>query len=105
MTPLPQVGSKRRLAAVNNFGFAGGNMTMILKEALIRNTTDAYPPLTDIIAVTAETKGSLTGHLKCFTAHLDAHPDIPLANLSYTTTARRQQHRYRVAITIFEDHL
>ncbi|SLM39055.1 polyketide synthase [Lasallia pustulata] len=98
MTPWPQVPGKRRLAAVNNFGAAGGNTTMVLEEAPIRDITEADPRQTHVIAVSAKTKGSLAGNIERLIAHLDAHPDINLAELSYTTTARRYQHSHRVAI-------
>ena len=98
MTPWPQVPGKRRLAAVNNFGAAGGNTTMVLEEAPIRDITEIDPRQTHIIAVSAKTKRSLAGNIKRLVAHLDAHPNINLADLSYTTTARRYQHSHRVAI-------
>lgn len=102
MTHWPQVPGKRRLVAVNNFGAAGGNTTMVLEEASIRNITETDPRPIHIIAVSAKTKGSLAGNIERLIAHLDAHPDINLANLSYTTTARRYQHSYRVAIATSE---
>ena len=98
MTPWQQVPGKKRVAAVNNFGAAGGNTTMILEEAPIRDITETDPRPIHIIAVSAKTKGSLAGNIERLIAHLDAHPDINLANLSYTTTARRYQHSYRIAV-------
>ncbi|KAL5345167.1 Non-reducing polyketide synthase PKS8-1 [Pseudogymnoascus australis] len=98
MTPWPQTSSKKRLAVVNNFGAAGGNTTMVLEEAPIRRISEADPRNTHIIAVSAKTKGSLTGNIERLLAHLDAHPNINLADLSYTTTARRYHHTNRIAI-------
>ena len=94
----PHVPGKRRLAAINNFGAAGGNTTMILEEAPNRDITEIDPRHTHVVAVSAKTKGSLAGNIKHLIAHLDAHPDINIADLSYTTTARRYQHSHRVAI-------
>lgn len=98
MTPWPQVSGKRRLAAINNFGAAGGNTTMVLEEAPVRNITENDQRQTQVIAVSAKTKGSLAGNIERLIAHIDAHPYLNLADLSYTTTARRYQHSYRVAI-------
>ncbi|KFZ02364.1 hypothetical protein V500_00253 [Pseudogymnoascus sp. VKM F-4518 (FW-2643)] len=98
MTPWPRTSSKKRLAVVNNFGAAGGNTTMVLEEAPTREISEADPRNTHIIAVSAKTKGSLTDNIERLLAHLDAHPDINLADLSYTTTARRYHHTNRVAI-------
>ncbi|KAF2178414.1 putative polyketide synthase [Zopfia rhizophila CBS 207.26] len=98
MTPWPQVPGKKRIAAVNNFGAAGGNTTMVLEEAPLREITETDPRQTHIITVSAKTQVSLAGNIERLIAHLDAHPDINLADLSYTTTARRYQHSHRVAI-------
>ena len=98
MTPWLQVPGKRRLAAVNNFGAAGGNTTIVLEEAPIRDITETDPRQTHIIALSAKSKGSLSGNIERLIAHLDANPDINLADLSYTTTARRYHHTHRVAI-------
>lgn len=72
---------------------------MVLEEASIRNITETDPRPIHIIEVSAKTKGLLARNIERLIAHLDAHPVINLANLSYTTTARRYQHSYRVAIT------
>lgn len=98
MTPWTPVTGKKRLAAVNNFGAAGGNTTMVLEEAPIRHITETDPRPTHIIAISAKTKGSLAGNIERMIAHLNEHPDINLADLSYSTTARRYQHSHRVAI-------
>ncbi|OBT74264.1 Type I Iterative Polyketide synthase (PKS) [Pseudogymnoascus sp. 05NY08] len=99
MTPWPQTSSKKRLAIVNNFGAAGGNTTMVLEEAPTRDISESDPRNTHIIAVSAKTKGSLTGNIERLIAYLDANPDANLADLSYTTTARRNHHTHRVAIS------
>jgi monodictyphenone polyketide synthase len=98
MTPWPQTTGKRRLAAINNFGAAGGNTTMLLDEAPFRNITESDPRQNHVIAVSAKTKVSLVGNIERLIAYIDAYPDLNLADLSYTTTARRYQHTYRVTI-------
>ena len=98
MTSWPQVPGKRRLAAVNNFGAAGGNTVMVLEEPPIRVITETDPRQTHIVAVSAKITRSLAGNIERLIAHLDAHPETNLADLSYTTTARHYQHSHRVAI-------
>ncbi|KAJ5655746.1 type I iterative polyketide synthase [Penicillium longicatenatum] len=98
MTPWPQVSGKKRLAVINNFGAAGGNTMMVLEEAPAREITETDPRKTHIVAVSAKVKASLAGNIERLIAHLDANPDINLADLSYTTTARRYHHTHRVAI-------
>ncbi|KAL5041470.1 hypothetical protein BDW71DRAFT_217836 [Aspergillus fruticulosus] len=98
LTSWPHVSGKKRLVAVNNFGAAGGNTTMVLEEAPVRDITEADPRQTHIITVSAKVKASLAGNIERLIAYLDDHPDISLADLSYTTTARRYHHTHRVAI-------
>lgn len=97
-TAWPQVPGKKRLAAVNNFGAAGGNTTMLLEEAPTRQITEADPRENHVVAISAKTKASLAGNIERLIAHIDANPDISLADLAYSTTARRYQHSFRVAI-------
>ena len=79
MKPRLQISGKKRLVAVNNFGAAGGNATMVLEEASIRNITETDPRPIHIIVVSAKTKGLLAGNIERLIAHLDAHPVINLA--------------------------
>lgn len=97
-TPWPQVPGKKRIAAVNNFGAAGGNTTMILEEAPVRTIVEADPRQTHIVAVSAKTKSSLTGNIERLITYLDSNPDIKIADVGYTTTARRYQHTHRLTI-------
>ncbi|KAH8701023.1 putative polyketide synthase [Talaromyces proteolyticus] len=97
-TPWPKVPGKKRLLAVNNFGAAGGNTTMVLEEGPDRIITEKDPRPNHVITVSAKTKGSLTGNIERLIAYLDANPDTNIADLSYTSNARRYHHSYRVAI-------
>ena len=94
----PHVPGKKRVAVVNNFSAAGGNTTVAIEEAPIREKVDMDPRSTHVIAVSAKSKLSMKGNLERFIAYLDANPDVSLANLSYSTTARRYHHNYRVAV-------
>ncbi|PHH89547.1 hypothetical protein CDD83_5806 [Cordyceps sp. RAO-2017] len=99
VTPWPRVPGRPRLAAVNNFGAAGGNTTMVLEEApalLAAEIADPRP--IHAVAVSAKTRRSLAANVERLIAHLDAYPDVSMADLSYTTTARRLHHAYRVAV-------
>ena len=97
---------KKRLATVNNFGAAGGNTMMILEEAPSRLNLIAAEDArrAHTIAVSAKTKASLTANIENLIAYLDAHgTEIRLADLAYTTTARRYQYGYRVALAATSD--
>lgn len=98
MKSWPHVQGKKRIAAVNNFGAAGGNTTIVLEEAPVRDVGESDPRQTHVISLSAKTKVSLAGNIQSLIGYLDAHPDTDLGNLSYTTTARRYQHTHRAAM-------
>ncbi|KAG9871680.1 putative polyketide synthase, partial [Aureobasidium melanogenum] len=92
--------AKKRLAVVNNFGAAGGNTTMLLEEGPSRSIPQAdlrgvYPVL-----LSAKTKYSLGENIARMIKHIELNPDLSIASLSYTTTARRLQHSYRYATAV-----
>ncbi|EME79056.1 uncharacterized protein MYCFIDRAFT_34361 [Pseudocercospora fijiensis CIRAD86] len=97
-TAWPQIPGKKRLAAINNFGAAGGNTTMVLEEGPVREKQQADPRQSHVVAVSAKTKASLTGNIERLIAYLEANPATDLADLAYTSTARRYQHTHRVAM-------
>jgi monodictyphenone polyketide synthase len=97
-TPWPRPEGQKRLVAINNFGAAGGNTTMILEDAPCREIVETDNRPTHIVAVSAKTKASLTGNLNNMIGYLEANPAVALGDLSYTTTARRYHHQYRLAV-------
>ncbi|ETI19899.1 hypothetical protein G647_08914 [Cladophialophora carrionii CBS 160.54] len=99
MTQWKQKAGTKRVVALNNFGAAGGNTTMILEEAPTRTTTERDPRPTHVVAVSAKSKASLAGNIERLIAYIDANPQLNLADLSYTTTARRYHYRNRLTVT------
>nr|A0A411PQP9.1 RecName: Full=Atrochrysone carboxylic acid synthase Agnpks1; Short=ACAS; AltName: Full=Agnestins biosynthesis cluster protein pks1; AltName: Full=Non-reducing polyketide synthase Agnpks1 [Paecilomyces divaricatus]QBG38888.1 nr-PKS [Paecilomyces divaricatus] len=97
-TEWPHVPGKKRVAVVNNFSAAGGNTTILLEEGPVQEATETDPRSTHVVAVSAKSKISLKGNIERILAYLEQHPDASLANLSYSTTARRYHHNHRVAI-------
>ncbi|KAH8646188.1 putative polyketide synthase [Xylariales sp. PMI_506] len=100
-TPWPRVEGKKRIAVVNNFSAAGGNSSVIVEEPPLRERPDGVkdPRTNHLITVSAKSKGSLKGNLERMIAYLDANPNVYLPDLAYTTTARRQHHNHRVAVS------
>ncbi|KAL5045376.1 hypothetical protein BDW71DRAFT_215228 [Aspergillus fruticulosus] len=88
----------KRIAAVNNFSAAGGNTSLLLEDAPEREAAGPDPRSSHVVAVSAKSKVSLRGNIERMVAYLEANPDMPLAHLSYSTTARRYHHNHRVAI-------
>ncbi|KAL4776690.1 hypothetical protein BDW60DRAFT_213360 [Aspergillus nidulans var. acristatus] len=96
--PWPRVEGKKRYAVVNNFSAAGGNTTVCLEEPPLRETDCVDPRTAHVVNVSAKSKISFKKNLERLVAYLDANPDTSLANLSYTTTARRYHHNHRASI-------
>ncbi|KAJ0120535.1 hypothetical protein J7T55_015264 [Diaporthe amygdali] len=91
---------KKRVAVVNNFSAAGGNTTIILEDAPLRDNSaiGTDPRLTHVVAVSAKSKISLRENLTRMLAYLDVNADTTsLADFSYSLTARRYHHNHRVA--------
>ncbi|KAK4227269.1 hypothetical protein QBC38DRAFT_499531 [Podospora fimiseda] len=87
-----------RRVFVNNFSAAGGNSALLIEDAPPRDQPKGkldsrvqWP-----IAVTARACVSLQGNLRGLQQFLRKNPDVPLDELSYTTTARRIHHQHRV---------
>ena len=96
-TPLP---SKRRQGAkrhvmLNNFSAAGGNTACVLEEAPSRPTAESQPRALYTVAVTAKSAASMAQNVENLVAYIDRHPDVSLADMSYTTTARRTHYVLR----------
>ena len=100
-TPFPRDGVEKRKIFLNNFSAAGGNTAALLEDGPIRTTPLARDPRQQqIITVTARAISSLKRNINNLVEYLDRHPRTDLSSLSYTTTARRIQHNYRVAFTV-----
>ena len=94
----PRIPGKKRIAVVNNFSAAGGNTSIAIEEGSMREIDEVDPRSSHLVAVSAKSKVSFKGNLERFIAYLDSNPDVSLPYLSYSTTARRHHHNYRVAI-------
>lgn len=98
-TPLvSEDGSPRRIF-VNNFSAAGGNTAMLLEDAPIRAVTREDPRSNHVIAVSAKSKSSLRANLRRLIQYIDESRRFQIADLSYTTTARRIHHNFRIAFS------
>ncbi|KKY34489.1 putative polyketide [Diaporthe ampelina] len=101
--PWARTPGKKRIAVVNNFSAAGGNTSIAIEEPPVRPEPEVSDPRTShVVTVSAKSKKSLEGNLKRLLAYLDTHPDTSLGSLSYTTTARRHHHNYRVTVCASE---
>ncbi|KAK2626257.1 hypothetical protein QTJ16_004519 [Diplocarpon rosae] len=98
----PKSGGKRKLL-LNNFDAAGGNISLILEEypegqAKTNSSQDMRKH--HVVAVSGHTAGSYTGNKRALLEYLRRKPDTSLADLAYSTTARRIHHPYRIAYSV-----
>lgn len=97
--PWERSSSRKRYAVVNNFSAAGGNTTIVLEEPPVRESPTPDPRAGAVVSITAKSKKSFKSNIERLINYLSANPDLPLANLSYTTTARRMHHNHRISVS------
>ena len=90
-------GSPRRIF-VNNFSAAGGNTALLLEDAPAATPRRRDPRSHWVIAVSAKSKTALRANTRRLIQYIDDTQGLHIADLSYTTTARRIQHNYRIAL-------
>lgn len=98
-TPLASTDGSPRLIFVNNFSAAGGNTAMLLEDAPARPALKSDGRGDWVIAVSARSKSALRANTENLIHFIKKNPDTRLPDLSYTTTARRIQHNYRIAFS------
>lgn len=94
--------AKPRRVFVNNFSAAGGNSALLIEDAPIKHeipTSDGDTRTLHLVAISAKNDISLQGNLRSMLEFLKQNMDVPLDQLSYTTTARRMHHLHRVMLT------
>lgn len=93
----------KRAAFLNNFSAAGGNTAILLEDAPCKQE-DSRTRAPDrrsvhLVAVTARTQKSLVDNIARLAAWTETQDIASLSALSYTTTARRMHHNYRVMVS------
>ncbi|KAL4894660.1 hypothetical protein BDV59DRAFT_212018 [Aspergillus ambiguus] len=92
---------QKRSVFLNNFSAAGGNTAMLVEDAppprASRTTEDRR--LIHPVTVSAKTPASLIGNMNALIAFIGKSSSSPLGAISYTTTARRMHHNYRVIVS------
>ena len=96
-TPFPSNDAYPRRIFVNNFSAAGGNTATMLEDTPPRTAAKDDPRGSWVVAVSAKSKAALSRNIANLVQHLKRAVDVRLPDLSYTTTARRIQHNFRIA--------
>ena len=98
-TEWPRPNGQIRTVFISNFSAAGGNTGVLMEDApLIGPPISQDPRVNHVITVSGKSKSSLRNNLQQLIDYTIRNPNLALPSLSYTTTARRIHHNYRVAI-------
>ncbi|KAH8811065.1 hypothetical protein F5884DRAFT_670201 [Xylogone sp. PMI_703] len=98
-TEFPRKDRPRRIF-INNFSAAGGNSGLILEDAPQTGGNTIDPRKMHVVTISGKSKSSLLRNIERLVYHIRQHSDIQLADLAYSTTARRIHHNWRVGISI-----
>lgn len=98
-TPFRSRAGRSRRIYVSNFSAAGGNTGMLLEDGPVQGSSYLDPRPTHVVVVTAKSKSALGRNVQHLTQYLEQNPKISVADLAYTTTARRIQHNWRISVT------
>ncbi|RYP51785.1 hypothetical protein DL768_002932 [Monosporascus sp. mg162] len=84
---------------INNFDAAGGNTCLLVEAAPAPQVKVADPRSWHSVTVSARTSKSLKGNKMRLLDYLVKHPNAKLADVSYSTTARRMHHSLKATYT------
>lgn len=94
-------GTTPRYILVNNFDAAGGNVSLLLHDApsfaVESSTSQPDVRSSHVVVTSGRTVASQEANKSRLREYLTQHPETPLADLAYTTTARRMHHVQREA--------
>ncbi|KAE8554282.1 hypothetical protein EYB25_002820 [Talaromyces marneffei] len=93
----PSGGNGKRKVMINNFDAAGGNSCFIIEEAPQAKPKQKDPRSHHTVTVSARTSLSLKKNKEALLEYLTCHAETSLADLAYSTTARRIHEELRVA--------
>ncbi|KAL4965635.1 non-reducing polyketide synthase nscA [Aspergillus stella-maris] len=100
-TTWPRPPGKKRIAMVNSFGAHGGNTTVLLEDGPERKKDIVREERsTHTVVISGKAKKSLQANIANLALFLEQNPDTDLANLSYTTCARRMHYSLRVGFAV-----
>jgi acyl transferase domain-containing protein len=100
-TPWLREPGKKRIAFLNNFSAAGGNTGLLLEDAPDVSTKSTLDPRnTQVIVVSAKSITSIKKNIQRLLEYVEENPIANLADLAYSTSARKAHFTYRVAVTV-----
>lgn len=98
---FPRKGAAKRKVFLNNFSAAGGNTALLVEDGPLPTAPSVSDPRSTMpITVTARSIASLKRNIANIQQYISENTDTTLTSLSYTLTARRIQHNYRIAFPL-----
>lgn len=102
-TTVPFPAGRRRIAGVNSFGFGGTNAHVVVAEpptVTPQSERDEVSGGLTLLPVSARSPEALAAAARQLADHLQAHPEVGLADLGYTLSRRRSHLSHRRALTV-----
>ena len=93
-------GDGKRKLIINGFDAAGGNTSILIEDPTLQSSKQKDPRTHHVILCSARTTSSLASNKRRLQKYLMKTTEINLADLAYTTTARRLHEVYRDAYTV-----
>lgn len=101
LTPWPRNGTPRR-AGVSSFGVGGTNAHVVVEEAPPREAP-VERRTHQVLTMAARTTAALDAMCTRLAEHLDAHPELDLADVAFTLHTGRRAFKYRRALVVGSD--
>lgn len=96
LQPWPR-GEQPRRAGVSSFGVGGTNAHVIVEEAPLRAPSDTSDA-PQLLVLSARSASALTVACGRLAAHLDANPDVALADVAHTLRVGRKAFAHRACV-------
>ncbi|KKY25484.1 putative polyketide synthase [Phaeomoniella chlamydospora] len=101
-TPFERPHCGKRTVFISNFSAAGGNTGLVLEDSLSDQPAvsklDSRPY--HVVTLSAKSKSALQKNVARFKEYCRSNPTCDLADLSYTTTARRNHYDHRAGFAV-----
>ncbi len=100
LTPWRTGETMPRRAGVSSFGLGGTNAHIVLEEAPPREAGEPASRPEQLLVLSARTPEALERVATSLADHLEAHPDLPLADLAWTLQVGRKGLDHRRALVV-----
>ncbi|KOV85285.1 type I polyketide synthase [Nocardia sp. NRRL S-836] len=99
--PFPADADGVLRAGVSSFGWSGSNVHFVLEQAPQSPAPQPGPPW-QLLTVSGHNESSLRANVAALADHLEAHPELELADVAHTTQAGRSALPVRAALPVYD---